>query len=44
MRIGYARVSTLDQNTDLQLEKLREAGVREVVIEKASVQRLIGLS
>lgn len=36
MRIGYARVSTLDQNPELQLEKLREAGCERVVVEKAS--------
>jgi DNA invertase Pin-like site-specific DNA recombinase len=36
MRIGYARVSTLDQNTDLQLQKLKEAGCEKVVTEKAS--------
>lgn len=40
MRIGYARVSTLDQNPDLQLEKLREAGCEKVVIEKASGARV----
>ncbi len=36
MRIGYARVSTLDQNPELQLEKLREAGCERVIVEKAS--------
>lgn len=36
MRIGYARVSTLDQNAGLQLQKLREAGCEKVVVEKAS--------
>lgn len=36
MRIGYARISTLDQNPDLQLEKLRAAGCERVVVEKAS--------
>ena len=36
MRIGYARVSTLDQNADLQLQKLKEAGCEKVVTEKAS--------
>jgi DNA invertase Pin-like site-specific DNA recombinase len=39
MRIGYARVSTLDQNPDLQLEKLREAGYERVIVEKASGAR-----
>ncbi len=39
MRIGYARVSTLDQNPDLQLEKLRAAGCEKVVAEKASGAR-----
>lgn len=39
MRIGYARVSTLDQNADLQLEKLRGAGCEKIVTEKASGAR-----
>jgi DNA invertase Pin-like site-specific DNA recombinase len=39
MRIGYARVSTLDQNPELQLEKLRDAGCERVVVEKASGAR-----
>jgi len=39
MRIGYARVSTLDQNPDLQLQKLREAGCEKLVVEKASGAR-----
>src|SRR3954468_4531116 len=39
MRIGYARVSTLDQNPDLQLERLREAGCERTIIEKASGAR-----
>jgi DNA invertase Pin-like site-specific DNA recombinase len=39
MRIGYARVSTLDQNPDLQLHKLREAGCEKVVVERASGAR-----
>jgi DNA invertase Pin-like site-specific DNA recombinase len=39
MRIGYARVSTLDQNPELQLEKLREAGCERVIVEKASGAR-----
>lgn len=40
MRVGYARVSTLDQNPDLQLEKLREAGCEKVIVEKASGARI----
>ncbi len=40
MRIGYARVSTLDQNPDLQLEKLREAGCEKVIVENASGARV----
>ena len=39
MRIGYARVSTLDQNPALQLEKLRAAGCEKIVTEKASGAR-----
>lgn len=39
MRIGYARVSTLDQNPDLQLERLKEAGCERTVVEKASGAR-----
>lgn len=36
MLIGYARVSTLEQDTALQLRELRRAGVRKVYQEKAS--------
>ena len=36
MRIGYARVSTLDQNPALQLERLREARCERIITEKAS--------
>ncbi len=40
MRIGYARVSTLDQNPELQLQKLRDAGCEKLVIERASGARI----
>lgn len=36
MLIGYARVSTRDQETDLQLDALHRAGVTEIYEEKAS--------
>jgi DNA invertase Pin-like site-specific DNA recombinase len=40
MLIGYARVSTQDQNLDLQREALTKAGCKKVLIPAPSIHSL----
>jgi len=36
MKVGYARVSTTDQNTDLQIDAIRAAGAERIYVDKMS--------
>lgn len=36
MKIGYARVSTIDQSVDMQMDALNNAGCERIYTEKAS--------
>ena len=36
MKIGYARVSTLEQNLDLQIDALEKAGCKKIITDEIS--------
>ncbi len=36
MKIGYVRVSTLEQNTDMQKKALKKAGCKKVLVDQVS--------
>ncbi len=41
MKFGYARVSTKDQNPELQIDALKSAGCDEVFVEKVSGRKAV---
>ena len=41
MRYGYARVSTREQDEARQIKALKNKGVQEIIIEKASGKNFI---
>lgn len=36
MKIGYARISTVDQNIDMQIDALKEVGCEKIITDKMS--------
>ena len=42
MKVGYARVSTTDQNLDRQIEALEQAGAEKIFQEKMSGKSMTG--
>lgn len=44
MIFGYARVSTKNQNVDMQWDELKQFGCEEIVTEKESGTKKTGLS
>ena len=39
MLVGYARVSTIDQNPEMQIDALQQSGCAKIYTEKASANK-----
>lgn len=44
MKYGYARVSTMGQNLDTQIEQLKQADCDKIYSENSQGRQLIGLN
>ncbi|MGL4873826.1 MAG: recombinase family protein, partial [Clostridium sp.] len=42
MKVGYVRVSTIDQNESRQMKRMKEMGIEKIYLEKSSAKDIEG--